>query len=215
MIRNRQAVVEPRSEPRLVVDRLALGGARYWASSASPSSSPLPGSWSRRSRRMPSCSRMSGACRLPEPRQLRQRLDDRWHGRRLRELDHRLVGAAGLTVALAAPAAYVLSRAEFPGRELLVTGIIAGMGVPAVLLFVPVFMLLARSTSETPPGTLRRLRRCPDAVYRFLLTGFFATLPVELEEAAIVDGASELASVSAESCCRSPSRACSRRSSSI
>jgi raffinose/stachyose/melibiose transport system permease protein len=100
--------------------------------------------------------------------------------------------AIGL-VALAAPAAYILSRAEFRGRELFINGIAGGMGVPAVFIFIPVYLLLAQvGLSDSLPGLFVVYLgvQMPFTVY--LLTGFFATLPVELEEAAIVDGASEL-----------------------
>jgi len=101
-------------------------------------------------------------------------------------------GASIGVVALAAPAAYVLSRAEFRGRDLLVNGIAGGMGVPAVLLFIPVYLLLAQGgLVNSLQGLLVVYLGVQIPFTVFLLTGFFATLPVELEEAAIVDGASE------------------------
>jgi N-acetylglucosamine transport system permease protein len=102
-------------------------------------------------------------------------------------------GSAIAVVALAAPAAYVLSRAEFRGRELLTNGFASGMGIPAVLIFIPVYLLVSQvGLTNSLPGlfTVYVGVQMPFTIY--LLTGFFATLPVELEEAAIVDGASEL-----------------------
>ena len=102
------------------------------------------------------------------------------------------VGSSIGVVVLAAPAAYVLSRASFPGRELLINVIASGMGVPAALLFIPVYLLLAQAGLSDSLSGLAMVYvgvQLPFTVY--LLTGFFATLPVELEEAAIVDGASE------------------------
>ncbi|MDQ6795206.1 MAG: carbohydrate ABC transporter permease [Chloroflexota bacterium] len=103
------------------------------------------------------------------------------------------VGAAISVVAIAAPAAYVLSRAEFPGREMLINTIAAGMGIPAVLIFIPVYLLLSTvgfGDSLAGLGAVYVGVQMPFTV--FILTGFFATLPVELEEAAIIDGASEV-----------------------
>jgi raffinose/stachyose/melibiose transport system permease protein len=101
-------------------------------------------------------------------------------------------GASIGVVALAAPASYVLSRTEFRGREALVNGIAAGMGVPAVLLFIPVYLLLSGfGAVNSLQGLLVVYLGVQMPFTVFLLTGFFATLPVELEEAAIVDGASE------------------------
>jgi ABC-type glycerol-3-phosphate transport system permease component len=101
-------------------------------------------------------------------------------------------GSAIGVVALAAPAAYVLSRAEFRGRNLLINSIAGGMGVPAALVFIPVYLLLAQvGLGDSLQGLFIVYLgvQMPFTVY--ILTGFFATLPVELEEAAIVDGASE------------------------
>ena len=102
-------------------------------------------------------------------------------------------GSAIAVVALAAPAAYILSRAEFRGRDLLVNGIASGMGVPAVLIFIPVYLLISQvGLTDSLPGLFAVYVGVQMPFTIFLLTGFFATLPVELEEAAIVDGASEL-----------------------
>ena len=102
-------------------------------------------------------------------------------------------GAIGV-VALSAPAAYVLSRGEFRGREALVNLFAAGMGAPAVLLIIPVFLMLNQvGLVDSPMGLIAVYIGIQVPFTVFLLTGFFATLPVELEEAAIVDGASEIA----------------------
>ena len=103
------------------------------------------------------------------------------------------VGAAISVVAIAAPAAYVLSRAEFPGREMLINMIAAGMGIPAVLIFIPVYLMLSTvGFGDSLPGLGAVYVGVQMPFTVFILTGFFATLPVELEEAAIIDGASEV-----------------------
>jgi N-acetylglucosamine transport system permease protein len=95
-------------------------------------------------------------------------------------------------LAMCAPAAYVLSRFKFPGVESLTNAFIAGMGIPFPLLFVPLFVLMAGLRLV---GTIQGLiviyvsLSIPFTVY--LLTGFFRSLPEELEEAGRIDGCSE------------------------
>jgi len=97
-------------------------------------------------------------------------------------------------VAIAAPAAYILSRADFPGREALINAIAAGMGVPAVLIFIPVYVMLSTvGLGDSLAGLITVYVGVQMPFTVFVLTGFFATLPLDLEEAAIIDGASEVA----------------------
>ena len=95
-----------------------------------------------------------------------------------------------LILIVAAPAAYVLSRFKFPGVGFLNQFFVAGMGIPYPLLFIPLFAML-RSLGLI--DSLRGLTliyvslSLPFTV--FLLTGFFASLPTEIEESAAIDGA--------------------------
>jgi ABC-type glycerol-3-phosphate transport system permease component len=103
------------------------------------------------------------------------------------------LGSAVAVVALAAPAAYVLSRAEFRGRETLINAIAAGMGVPAVLIFIPVYVMLSSvGLGNSLAGLIVVYVGVQLPFTVFVLIGFFATLPIDLEEAAIIDGASEV-----------------------
>jgi N-acetylglucosamine transport system permease protein len=102
------------------------------------------------------------------------------------------LGATVGIVIVSTPASYVFSRIEFPGRDLLLNFFLSGMGVPGALLFIPLFLLLnSLHQSDTLQGliTVYVAFNLPFTIY--LLTGFFATLPTELEESAIVDGASD------------------------
>ncbi len=100
--------------------------------------------------------------------------------------------STALIVAVSAPAAYVLSRIAFRGRELVTNTFIAGMGVPYQVLLVPLFVLLTQiKIVDTLPGLMVVYVALSLPFTVFLLTGFFRSLPSELEDAAAIDGASE------------------------
>jgi len=95
-------------------------------------------------------------------------------------------------LALSAPASYILSRKQFKGSNLITMLFIAGIGIPFPLLFIPLFVILtgfAINNTLIGLGVLFVALSLPFTVY--MLTGFYASLPVELEEAAIIDGASD------------------------
>jgi len=96
-----------------------------------------------------------------------------------------------ILMAVSAPAAYVLSRFKFKGNSLLTTTFAAGMGIPFPLLFIPLFAILATiRLINTIPGLILVYVSLSIPFTVFLLTGFFATLPKEMEEAAVIDGCS-------------------------
>jgi N-acetylglucosamine transport system permease protein len=97
-----------------------------------------------------------------------------------------------LLLVLCAPAAYVLSRMKFRGNGLLTVIFVAGAGVPLPLLFIPLFGLTAKlHINNTLPGLIIIYIIVSVPFTMYLLTGFFRSLPTELEEAARLDGCSE------------------------
>ncbi len=94
-----------------------------------------------------------------------------------------------LILLVSAPAAYVLSRAKFKGRGLLTMIYIAGIGIPYPLLFIPLFALLAGlKLINTIPGIILVYVSLSIPFTVYILTGFFSSLPQELEDAAVIDG---------------------------
>lgn len=96
-----------------------------------------------------------------------------------------------LTLLVSVPAAYAFSRHRFPGRGVLFGLTVAAIMVPPQILIVPLFeqMKLLR-LSDTLAGVTLPQIVAPLMV--IVLKNFFDQVPTELEEAARLDGASNL-----------------------
>ena len=95
------------------------------------------------------------------------------------------------TLLVSAMAAYVLSRFEFPGRKFLNYLFMAGLMFPVFLALVPLFFLVSDlHMTSTYQGLILVYIAYSLPFTIFFLTGFFRTLPSEVAEAALVDGAS-------------------------
>ncbi|MEO3749174.1 carbohydrate ABC transporter permease [Streptomyces sp. B6B3] len=96
-----------------------------------------------------------------------------------------------LTVAVSTLAAYGLSRGTFRGRRALLAVTVASIMVPPQLLIVPLFrQALLFDLVDTYWGVV--LPQVVAPIMVFILKKFFDGIPRELEEAARIDGASEL-----------------------
>ncbi|MBP2477953.1 multiple sugar transport system permease protein [Crossiella equi] len=96
-----------------------------------------------------------------------------------------------LTVLLCSLAAYGFSRTDFRGRGPLLALVVAGILVPPQVLIVPLFsQMVDLGLVDTYWGLVLPQIVLPAMVY--VLKKFFDGVPRELEEAALVDGASRL-----------------------
>lgn len=96
-----------------------------------------------------------------------------------------------LTVAVCALAAYRFSRTVFRGRKWLFALTIAAIMVPPQILIVPLFyQMLTLNLVDTYWGII--LPQVVAPVMVFILKKFFDAVPIELEEAARIDGAGPL-----------------------
>ncbi|MEU9709780.1 carbohydrate ABC transporter permease [Streptomyces sp. NPDC047967] len=96
-----------------------------------------------------------------------------------------------LTVALAAPAAYYLGRQESRLSQSLTMFFVLGLGVPVQVILIPLFVMLNRvHLTDSLIGLNLVYIGVSMPFTVFLLTGFFRSLPKELEEAAALDGVS-------------------------
>ena len=103
-----------------------------------------------------------------------------------------VIASVLIVVIVSAPAAYVLSRIPFLGNEPITYYFIAGMGLPFQLILVPLFVLLNKmSLINTLQGLILAYVGVSIPFTVLLLTGFFKTLPVDLEDAAAIDGCSD------------------------
>ena len=102
------------------------------------------------------------------------------------------VAAVLFTVGFSAPAAYALARIPFLGSRPVFYYFIAGMGLPFQLILVPMYVLFVKlGLVNSQVGLIMAFTAVSIPFTVLLLTGFFRSLPTELEEAAAIDGTSE------------------------
>ncbi|HEY3004898.1 MAG TPA: carbohydrate ABC transporter permease, partial [Kribbellaceae bacterium] len=98
--------------------------------------------------------------------------------------------ASAVAVVLAAPAAYALSRGGSRAGRPLTLLFALGIGVPTQVILLPIFLMLSRlDLIDSLVGLSLAYVGTAMPFTVFLLTGFFRSLPAELEEAAALDGA--------------------------
>jgi multiple sugar transport system permease protein len=98
------------------------------------------------------------------------------------------VAHSALVLVTAAPAAYALARMHFRGKGLMFAVIISTLFVPHIILITPNYLIVDTfGWLDTLLAVI--VPSVPTAIYVFLLRQFFVSLPRELEEAALLDGA--------------------------
>ena len=101
-----------------------------------------------------------------------------------------------LTMLISIPAAFALSRMKFWGSATLATGIFLTYLIPETLLFLPLFKMFAIFNEWTDIQLINRwwvlLFLYPTLTVPFatwIMIGYFSSIPKELDEAALIDGA--------------------------
>ncbi|HEX8666618.1 MAG TPA: carbohydrate ABC transporter permease [Beijerinckiaceae bacterium] len=102
-----------------------------------------------------------------------------------------------ITMLISVPAAFALSRMKFWGSGILATGVFLTYLIPETLLFIPLFKMFATFRDWTGIELINRwyvlLLLYPTLTVPFctwIMIGYFASIPKELDEAALIDGAS-------------------------
>jgi arabinogalactan oligomer/maltooligosaccharide transport system permease protein len=103
------------------------------------------------------------------------------------------VATALIAVTIATPAAYGLSRFDFVGKRASLAAMLATQMFPGVAASVPLYLLLdALDLLDTRTGLVLVYATTAVPFAIFQLRGAFDAIPKELEEAAMVDGATRL-----------------------
>ena len=107
------------------------------------------------------------------------------------------VFVVAITMLISIPAAFALSRMKFWGSATLATGVFLTYLIPETLLFLPLFKMFAAFGDLTGIQLINRwyvlLIIYPTLTVPFctwIMIGYFASIPKELDEAAVIDGAS-------------------------
>jgi multiple sugar transport system permease protein len=105
------------------------------------------------------------------------------------------VGVMLVAMVLASMGGYALARYNFPGKNLFGYSVLATQMVPGIMLLLPLYLMFinfSRATGLVIKGSYGGLILTYAAYFVpfsiWILRGFFASLPKELEEAALVDG---------------------------
>lgn len=98
-----------------------------------------------------------------------------------------------ITLVLAVPAAYAFFRLRFPGREILFRTILLAYAFPSIVVLIPLFGMFAKLGLVDTMAALVIVNvtfALPFSIW--MLRSFFGSVPLEIEEAAVMDGAPPL-----------------------
>ncbi len=101
------------------------------------------------------------------------------------------LAVTGFQILTSTLAGYALARLKFWGQQTVLLVILATLVIPFQLLVIPIFLILKTGHLINTYGALI-LPTAANGFGIFLLKQFFQTIPVELEEAAALDGATRL-----------------------
>ena len=99
------------------------------------------------------------------------------------------LSATVVNIIVASMGAYCISRFRFKGREKIFTLFTAGILVPLNALMVPYFVIITKlGLINTYGGTILLYTAIGIPMSTFLIRGLMDSIPMELEEAAYIDG---------------------------
>jgi multiple sugar transport system permease protein len=103
------------------------------------------------------------------------------------------VATTVLSMVIAALGAYALTRLKFPGRRFFARTLVYTYLMPSSLLFIPLLIIIrAIGLQNSLEGLVFSYLGFTVPFCTWLLMGYFASIPIELEESAMIDGCSRL-----------------------
>ncbi|HWM92053.1 MAG TPA: sugar ABC transporter permease [Thermoanaerobaculia bacterium] len=96
-------------------------------------------------------------------------------------------------VFLASTAAYAFSRFRFPGRRAGLMMFLVSQMFPATLMLIPLYILIVQvlGLESSYVGLVLMYTQTAIPLCVWMMKGYFDTIPKELEESALIDGASQ------------------------
>lgn len=102
------------------------------------------------------------------------------------------VSTTGFTVLISSMMAYAFGRMRFRGQKILFAVLLVGMMIPSVMLIIPQFLVAKElHLLNSLAGLVVVYVAMNLSMQTYLLAGFFKTIPLDLMEAALIDGASQ------------------------
>lgn len=103
------------------------------------------------------------------------------------------LGTALIGVALASLGGFALSRTRFPGRGAALQGILMTQMFPATMLLLPLYLMMRQlHLVDTLAGVMAAYVATALPFCVWTMKGYYDTIPVDLNEAALIDGCSPL-----------------------
>ncbi len=103
------------------------------------------------------------------------------------------IGATLFSVVFSLPAAYALARIKFPGKQIVLYLLLAAQMFSPIIIIVSIFQLMSQLNLVDTIYSLIIINGVFTLSFTiWLMHGYFASIPVELEEAAKIDGCSRL-----------------------
>ncbi len=99
------------------------------------------------------------------------------------------LGSTSVSLLVGTPAAYALTRFTFPGKNVVFFYTLATRMLPAIVLALPLFLVFIRiGLYGTPVAVIVAHSAYNVSVVIWMMRGFFTEVPVQLDEAALLDG---------------------------
>lgn len=102
-------------------------------------------------------------------------------------------GTTALALSLGIFAAYAITRVNFPGRKQYLFGAMSVQMVPPIAIVIPLYVILRQlDLLDTHMGIVLVYMSLILPLAIWMMRSYFATIPRELEEAAMIDGATRV-----------------------